>query len=116
MLSMINPDSVTRFDSHAKFSTSNLKQHNDHHHHDMFDHHEGTADSAGKKGGKSSMLNFPPNTKTMSNFYPGPLGSVDERLGTTGGIRNRPTSAKLKKGGIPKGSNIPANVKLAKKM
>jgi hypothetical protein len=50
------------------------------------------------------MLNFPAQPKTMSNFYPGPLGSVDERAGlstATGGSRIRPTSAKLKKNAIP---------------
>lgn len=101
MLSMINPDSMTRFDSQNKFSSSNI-------HKGGFDddHHDGGPDghSAHKKGGKSSMLNFPPQTKTMTNFYPGPLGSVEERAGlsTAAGTRpQRPTSAKLKKNGIP---------------
>ncbi len=40
----------------------------------------------------------------MQNFYPGPLGSVEERTGVAtaqGGSRQRPTSAKIKKNGIP---------------
>ena len=40
----------------------------------------------------------------MANFYPGPLGSVEERAGVAtaqGGSRPRPTSAKVKKNGIP---------------
>jgi hypothetical protein len=100
MLSMINPDSMTRFDSQNKFSTSNI-------HKGGFDddQHDGAeGHSPHKKGGKSSMLNFPPQTKTMTNFYPGPLGSVDERAGlsTAAGTRpQRPTSAKLKKNAIP---------------
>ncbi len=100
MLSMINPDSMTRFDSQNKFSTSNI-------HKGGFDddHHDGAeGHSPHKKGGKSSMLNFPPQTKTMTNFYPGPLGSVDERAGlsTAAGTRpQRPTSAKIKKNAIP---------------
>lgn len=60
MLSMINPDSLTRFESHSKFSTTNggveaagyYEQH----------HHEGSA----QKGMKSSF----PGTKTSANFYP----------------------------------------------
>lgn len=100
MLSMINPDSMTRFDSQNKFTASNI-------HKGGFDddHHDGAeGHSAHKKGGKSSMLNFPPQTKTMTNFYPGPLGSVDERAGlsTAAGTRHqRPTSAKIKKNAIP---------------
>ena len=100
MLSMINPDSMTRFDSQNKFSSSNI-------HKGGFDeeHHHEEGHSAHKKGGtKSSMLNFPPQTKTMTNFYPGPLGSVEERAGlsTAAGTRpQRPTSAKLKKNAIP---------------
>ncbi len=95
MLSMINPDSLQRFESQHKLST-----------HDgaFFDPHH---PDSGKKA-KNGPLNFPPathGTKTMTNFYPGPLGSVDEHragLGTAqGGSRQRPTSAKIKKNGIP---------------
>ena len=89
---MINPDSMTRFDSQQKFSTHEGGFY-DHHHHESPD----------KKQGKHSTLNFPAQ-KTMANFYPGPLGSVEERtgLGTAqGGSRQRPTSAKIKKNGIP---------------
>ena len=97
MLSMINPDSMTRFESQNKFSASNIHKHGGA---GYEDDHPGSE----KKGGKSSMLNFPPQTKTMTNFYPGPLGSVDEHragLATTGGVRHpRPTSAKLKKNAI----------------
>lgn len=63
MLSMINPDSLTRFESHSKFSTTNMvggvetggfyEQH----------HHEGSA----QKGSK--LMGFPA-TKTSTNFYP----------------------------------------------
>jgi hypothetical protein len=100
MLSMINPDSMTRFDSQNKYSSSNI--HKGANYDD--DHHDGgEGHSPQKKGGKSSMLNFPP-TKTMANFYPGPLGSVDERAGlsTAAGTRpQRPTRAKIKKNTIP---------------
>ena len=73
MLSMINPDSLTRFDSHAKFSTSNM-----HHqaggapmvHETYYEHAEMEKPM---KGAKSSLLTFP-HTKTQTNFYPGPLG------------------------------------------
>lgn len=67
MLSMINPDSMTRFESQNKFSASNIHKHGGY---DDDQKHEGSE----KKGAKSSLLNFPPQTKTMTNFYPGPLG------------------------------------------
>jgi hypothetical protein len=92
MLSMINPDSMTRFDSQQKFST---------HEGGFYDHHH--PESPEKKSGKHSTLNFPAQ-KTMANFYPGPLGSVEERAGVStaqGGSRQRPISAKIKKNGIP---------------
>jgi len=103
MLSMINPDSVmTRFDSQNKFSASNIHKHGGY----DDDHNAGSE----KKGGKSSLLNFPPQTKTMTNFYPGPLGQVDEHrsgLASAAGNRHvRPTSAKLKKNAIPVSERI----------
>jgi hypothetical protein len=58
MLSMINPDSMTRFDSQQKFSTHEGGFYDHHHHHE----------SPEKKSGKHSTLNFPAQ-KTMANFY-----------------------------------------------
>ena len=92
MLSMINPDSMTRFESQQKFGSHEAGFYDNHHH-----------ESPEKKSGKHSTLNFPAQ-KTMGNFYPGPLGSVEERAGVAtaqGGSRQRPTSAKVKKNGIP---------------
>ena len=97
MLSMINPDSVARFESHSKFSTSNL------HHgvpmvHETYYQQEQEGQRNEKAGAKSSLLTMPhQQTKTMTNFYPGPLGQVEEgRLGTAA-ARLRPTSASVKK-------------------
>ena len=50
----------------------------------------------------------------MQNFYPGPLGSVEERAGIAtaqGGNRQRPTSAKVKKNAIPVSINANGSIK-----
>ena len=100
MLSMINPDSMTRFESQAKFSTSNMMHGQPTVHETYYEQHmEASGEKHHGKVAKSSMLNFP-QTKTMANFYPGPLGSVDEQrsgLKTAQDQRARPTSAKVKK-------------------
>ena len=102
MLSMINPDQLSRFESQAKFSTSNMHAGAATTHETYYEQqqHHHRIESSEKKGGKSSLLNFP-GTKTSTNFYPGgPLGQVDEHragLNTAGGARLRPTSASVKK-------------------
>lgn len=99
MLSMINPDSLTRFESHSKFSTTNIN-HGGIHQTYYEDGHHGESEKKGKHlfpGGTA--------TKTSQNFYPagtGPLGQVDEQaragLSTaSGATRLRPTSATVKK-------------------
>ncbi len=93
---MINPDSLTRFESHAKFSSTNIHHGSPMVHETYYDHGHMDADKHAK-GTKSTLHNLP---KTQSNFYPGPLGSVEEQrahMNTASGARLRPTSANVKK-------------------